>query len=139
MTVADRATDRAADAARATDLGAALDAQPAAEPGVLRAATVPVDDLDAIALFAAAREIDLEAALWLQPSEGMAIVGIGRAWAVGPDGPARFTAAGRSWRELLGRAARGAEAIQPAGLPRGAGPLLLGGLGFTGRAPAADD
>jgi hypothetical protein len=73
VTVADRATDRvAADAARATDLGAALDAQPAAKAGVLRAATVPFDDLDAIALFAAARELDLEAALWLQPSEGTA-------------------------------------------------------------------
>ena len=36
-----------------------------------------------------ARELDLEAALWLQPAEGSAIVGIGRAWAIEPDGPAR--------------------------------------------------
>ena len=135
MTVA----DRAADLSPATDLGAALDVLSAAEPGVLRSATVPVDDLDAIALFAAARELDLEAALWLQPSEGTAIVGIGRAWAVGPDGPARFTAAGRSWRELLARAAPGDGAAEPTRLPRGAGPILLGGLGFTGRAPADGD
>ena len=135
MTVA----DRAADAAREADLGAALDALPAAESGVLRTAIVPVDDLDAIALFAAARELDLEAALWLQPSEGTAIVGIGRAWAIAPAGPARFSAASRSWRELLASPAAGGGAGRPAGLPRGAGPVLLGGLGFTGRAPAADD
>lgn len=135
MTVADRAADLVA----ATDLGAALDALPAAAPGVLRTVTVPFDDLDPIALFAAARELDLEAALWLQPSEGTAITGIGRAWAVRPDGPARFAAAGRSWRELLARAVPDGGAAGPSRLPRGAGPVLLGGLGFTGRAPAADD
>jgi len=130
--------DRASDVARAPDLGTALDALPAAEPGVLRAATEPVGDLDAIALFAAARELDLEAALWLQPSEGMAIVGIGRAWAVGPAGPTRFAVAGGSWRELLARSVPGG-AAEPSRLPRGAGPILLGGLGFTGRVPADDD
>jgi isochorismate synthase len=135
LTVADRAVD----AAPGTDLGTALEELPAAEPGVLRAATVPVDDLDAIALFAAARELDLEAALWLQPSEGTAIVGIGRAWAVGPEGPARFGAAGRSWRELLARSAPGDRVAEPARLPRGAGPVLLGGLGFTGFVPGDDD
>ena len=34
-----------------------------------------------IALFAAASEAGLEAALWVRPSEGTALVGIGRAWA----------------------------------------------------------
>jgi len=130
--------DRPADVAHAPDLGAALDALRGPEPG-LRAATVPVDDLDPIALFAAARELDLEAALWLQPSEGTAIVGIGRAWAVAPDGPARFTAAGRSWRELLARLVPAGERPEAARLPRGAGLVLLGGLGFTGRPPADDD
>jgi len=145
VTVADRAAARAGHAARAgevdgpTDLATALAAQPVAEAGALRAATVPVDDVDAIALYAAARELDLEAALWLQPSDGSAIVGIGRAWAVTPTGPERFTDAGRSWRELLGRGAARDAAAARARLPRGAGPVLLGGLGFTGRAPADDD
>jgi isochorismate synthase len=134
MTVADRAPD----VAPASDLGTALEALPATEPGVLRTAAVPVGDLDAIALFAAARELDLEAALWLQPSEGTAIVGIGRAWAVGPAGPSRFAAAGGSWRELIARSVLGGDAA-PSRLPRGAGPILLGGLGFTGRVPADDD
>ena len=91
MTVA----DRAAEVGRETDLGTALDQGPATDPDALRVATVAVADLDAIALFAAARELDLEAALWLRRSVGTAFVGIGRAWAVGPDGPTRFSAAGR--------------------------------------------
>jgi isochorismate synthase len=131
--------DRASDVAPAPDLGTALDALPAAERGVLRVATVPVGDLDAIALFAAARELDLEAALWLQPSEGTAIVGIGRAWAVEPAGPSRFAVTGGSWRELIARSVAGAAAAEPSRLPRGAGPILIGGLGFTGRVPADDD
>lgn len=134
MTVADRTGVE-----RSIDIASALEALPAADQGVLRIATVSCDDLDPIALFAAARELGLEAALWLQPSEGTAIVGIGRAWAVGPDGPGRFTAAGRSWRELLARSRSGGAVAPRPAVPRGAGPVLLGGLGFTGRAPVADD
>ena len=134
MTVVDRA-----DAVRPADLGAALDALPAAEEGVLRTATVPCDDVDAIALFAAARELDLEAALWLQPSEGSAIVGIGRAWAVAPDGPGRFAEAAQSWRELLAGSEQPGASSAPPPPPRGAGPVLIGGMGFTGRPPADDD
>ena len=55
-------------------------------PGLV-AATVPVTGIDPISLYAAAVEADLEAALWLQPSEGAAFVGIGRAWATEPEGP----------------------------------------------------
>ena len=147
MTVVDRASGRAPDGAAQrvpgetleTDVGAALEALPASEPGSLRSATVALGDLDAIALFAAARELDLEAALWLQPSEGTAIVGIGRAWAVEPGGSTRFAEAGRAWRALVARSGPGGAAVDPSRLPRGAGPVLLGGLGFTGRTPAADD
>ena len=53
----------------------------AAKPG-LRATTSPMPAADPIALFAAAIEAGLEAALWLQPSEGRWFVGVGRAWAV---------------------------------------------------------
>ncbi|MEO5941143.1 MAG: isochorismate synthase [Candidatus Limnocylindrales bacterium] len=101
----------------------------------LVAATLPVAGVDPISLYAAGLEADLETALWLQPSSGTAFVGIGRAWAVEPDGPDRFRTAEAAWRELLG-AAR----IDPDhGAGRGAGPILLGALGFTGRSPAADD
>ena len=91
--------------------------------------------MDAISLFAAAREEDLEAALWLQPSAGFALVGVGRAWSVEPAGPDRFARAAEAWRTRL----LGAAIADPPGSPRGVGPILLGGLGFTGAAPALED
>ena len=97
-------------------------------PANLAAATVPVPATDPIALFAAAQEAGLEAALWLRPSEGLAIVGIGRAWAIEGEGPSRFHDAETAWRSLV-RDARF----------DGAAPVLLGGLGFAGRRPAAGD
>jgi len=98
--------------------------------GGLRLAIGPVDDLDPVALFAAARELDLEAALWLQPAAGFALVGVGRAWAVEPAGPGRFRDAAAAWAALdPGRA-------RPGGLPRGAGPVLVGGFGFSPGRPA---
>jgi isochorismate synthase len=106
-----------------------------ASPGSLRASTRPAPAVDPISLFAAAREEDLEAALWLQPSAGFALVGIGRAWSVEPAGPDRFARAGAAWRERLD----GAAIEIPAGSPRGVGPILVGGLGFTGEPPAAVD
>ena len=57
-----------------------------ASPASLRASTRPAPAVYPISLFAAAREEDLEAALWLQPSAGFALVGIGRAWSVEPAG-----------------------------------------------------
>ncbi len=111
---------------------------PAAAPGVpgsLRAWTRPTPAVDPISLFAAAREQDLEAALWLQPSAGFAIVGIGRAWSIEPVGADRFARTAAGWRVRL----EGAAIDVPAGVPRGVGPVLLGGLGFTGQAPGAAD
>ncbi len=103
--------------------------------GALRVWSRPVAAVDPITLFAAAREDDLEAALWLQPAAGFALVGIGRAWSVEPAGADRFARAAAAWRGRLA----GASLDVPADLPRGVGPLLLGGLGFTGVAPAPDD
>jgi isochorismate synthase len=91
----------------------------------LASVTAPVAAIDPISLYAAAVEADLEAALWLRPADGTALVGVGRAWATEPDGPDRFAAAEDAWRDLL-RTAR----------IDGAGPVLIGGLGFTGRRPA---
>ncbi len=120
------------------ELALALDATAGAVPGRTRMATVAIADLDPVALFAAAREADLEAALWLQPAEGTALVAVGRAWAVEPAGAQRFATAGHAWRELLAGAALGGLAADPGRLPRGAGPVLVGGLGFTGIEPAPD-
>jgi isochorismate synthase len=130
MTIADRpaaigSTSDTADALAALDGGDGL-----------RTTTAPVHALDPVALVEAAREAGLEAALWLQPAEGLALVGIGRAWSVEPAGPDRFERAAAAWRALLA-CARAAGA--PARMPRGAGPVLLGGLGFTGDVPVAGD
>jgi isochorismate synthase len=101
----------------------------------LVAATVQVAGIDPISLYAAAVEAELEVALWLNPSDGTGFVGIGRAWATEPAGPARFRTAEAAWRDLL----RDARLDRPAGDGRGTGPTLLGALGFTGRPPAPDD
>jgi isochorismate synthase len=107
--------------------------------GRLAFATEAAPDLDPIALFTAAREDDLEAALWLQPAAGFALVGIGRAWSVEPEGPGRFEASANAWHDVVTGAAGGAAGDAEGGsrpdLPPGAGPVLLGGLGFTGRRP----
>ncbi len=97
--------------------------------GRVIAAGVAVPAMDPIALFAAAAEAELEAALWLRPSQGLAFVGIGRAWAAEGAGPSRFHDAEAAWRGL----------VREASLEGDATPTLLGGLGFTGRPPAADD
>jgi isochorismate synthase len=100
----------------------------------LLAATMPIRALDPIALFAAAAEAGLEAALWLRPSEAASLVGIGRAWAIEAEGPARFREAEHAFDTLL----RGASIDAPSDRTPGR-PVLLGGLGFSGRRPAADD
>ncbi len=96
---------------------------------------MPAPPIDPISLVAAAIEADLEVALWLRPWEGTAFVGVGRAWAVSPAGPARFREAEAAWREAMD----GARIDRGGSDAPGAGPILLGALGFTGRVPAIDD
>ncbi len=90
---------------------------------------------DPIDLFLAARTLGLEVSLWIQPDAERAIVGIGRAWSIEAAGDDRFVAAGAAWRELLASAVVTGSAAE---VPE-AGPILLGGLGFTGHLPATDD
>ncbi len=117
-------------------LAALLDGASSAETGRLFAATAAAPLLDPITLYAAAVEADLEAALWLRPSEGTAFVGIGRAWAVEPEGPERFRDAETAWHNLIAVAA-----VDATGMADGAtgGPMLLGAMGFSGRRPAESD
>ena len=133
MTVVDRQAPTASGADVRARLAAALrlaSRQPGARP--LSCVSTPTRGLDPIDRFAAARSLDLEAALWFQPSTGRSFVGIGRAWAIEPEGPNRFTTAGDAWRAVLANAV---------GSPEGTatGPILLGGLGFSGRRPALED
>ncbi len=104
-------------------------------PRPLLTATLAIDALDPIELFAAARAQGLEAALWLQPRSDRSIVGIGRAWAVEPEGPDRFTIATDAWRAVLGDAIVAGRTSDHGEV----GPTLLGGLGFSGRVPEPAD
>ncbi|MFN8621639.1 MAG: isochorismate synthase [Chloroflexota bacterium] len=96
-------------------------------------AAVAVPRLDPVALAGAALDAGLETAAWLRPSDGLAMVGIGRAWATEPAGDDRFRAAEAAWTELMT-----GPVMDPAGPERdaGAGPVLLGGLGFLGERAA---
>ena len=131
VTVVDR---RAAstDAAVETAVTALLAASRGPGPRRLGTATLAIAPLDPIDLFAAARALDLEAALWLQPAADRSIVGVGRAWAVEAAGPGRFVEAAEAWRGVL------ADAVRMGGAPDDGdgevGPVLLGGLGFSGDA-----
>ena len=87
---------------------------------------------DPVDLFAAGLRAGLEPCLWLQPADGFAMVGIGRAWSIGADGPDRFGAVAEAWERLLSSARIGGDSKAS----RAVGPLLIGGLGFTGDAPA---
>ena len=136
MTVADRRVTTAAEGRLAANVEALLaTARTRHDRRPLISATAAVAALDPIDLFAAARSLDLEAALWLQPAADRSIVGVGRAWAVEPGGPDRFEAAATAWRDLLADAVT----TDPAPGTRDGGPRLLGGLGFSGRVPAPDD
>jgi salicylate biosynthesis isochorismate synthase len=105
----------------------------AAPKASLAVATVATPGVDPIAVFAAAAEAGLEATLWLRPSEATSLVGVGRAWAIEAVGPGRFRDAELGFDGLLRRAAFDA----PAGLAARR-PVLLGGLGFSGRPPNPD-
>jgi isochorismate synthase len=111
-----------------------VDTQPTDRPR-LTAVTTPAPALDPISLYTAAVEADLEAALWLRPSERMALVGIGRAWAIEADGPNRFHEIEAAWRDLIAQASIDG----PSTLDGPGGPTLMGALGFFGRPPATDD
>ena len=112
------------------DLAGAGEVTSSPAAACLVAGSVPIESFDAVAVYAAAVEAGLEATLWLRPSEHFAMVGIGRAWSVEAAGPNRFDEADAAWRSLVA----GARVSRPADV-RGLGPVLLGGLGFTGRAP----
>ena len=136
MTVADRrhVTGNAGSIASSLD-ALLMTARDRGGPAPLICTTLPAAPLDPIDLFAAARALGLEAALLLQPTADRSIIGIGRAWAIESGGPDRFSVATAAWRAVVAGALRSGES---ADRPEN-GPMLVGGLGFNGQRPAADD
>ena len=115
----------------ASDLPSARFADP---NGTLVSATSEVlrsSDVDPIGVFAAALDLGLGPCLWLAPDQGFALVGVGCAWSVLAEGPVRFQAVADAWERRLS----GARLHIAATAGRRVGPLLVGGLGFTGEAP----
>ena len=100
--------------------------------GTLVSVSEPVASPRPLALRAAAQRMGVS--LWLQPASGFGLVGIGAAWTaragVGVD---RFAVVSQAWRALL------AEAVVEDGqqLPRGVGPVLLGGFSFDAQPRAS--
>lgn len=101
------------------------------EGGTLVSTSLPVEGVDAVALYAAARP--LGASLWLQPDSGFSLVGIGEAWAARQSHEARFGIISAAWHMLLDDAI-----VDAPGAPRGSGPLLLGGFGFDDGPPESE-
>ena len=84
--------------------------------------TAPVAAIDPISLFAAAVEAGLEAALWLRPPEGTALVGVGPGLGDRARGSRPLRDAERAWRELMRDRARRRCEPGPHGRPRVHGP-----------------
>ncbi len=91
---------------------------------VWASATVPA--VDPIALFERAAGFGTERLLWARPADGESVVGIGTAWEVAAEGPARWGTVADAWRRCL------AEAV---GVGEGSGPAAMGGFAF---APVVD-
>jgi isochorismate synthase len=109
------------DALRAALAAAAGGARP-----TLVSTVLPTAAVDAVALFAVASAARQQRALWLQPSEGFALLGVGAAWSIRASGPGRFVQVAEAWSDLAGEAIITGDPEM-----RGCGPLLLGGFGFA--------
>jgi salicylate biosynthesis isochorismate synthase len=103
---------------------------------VLGALTLRLDHaVDPVAVAWASRAGDEQLACFEQPDrDGFALAGLGVVRELTADGPDRFTAVARAWRELVADAVRAGEP----GVP-GAGLIALGGFAFAGGGAGAPE
>jgi isochorismate synthase len=129
MSIATRAADAAAGpSALEAAFARAADEAASRRRGALATVVLSIDGPDPVALHAAAIGLGLDATLLLQPSHHFGLVGIGEAWSIEPAGSDRTRSIDRAWSALL------EDAAVPTGpVPRGAGPVLLGGFAFADR------
>jgi isochorismate synthase len=97
---------------------------------VLVTLTEPRPGTPPLELFERAAALAADRTYWEQPSDGLALAGVGTAVELtAAEGAGRFTAIGRSWSELMAHAIRERTGT-PAFDAWGTGPLLLGGFSF---------
>jgi isochorismate synthase len=89
--------------------------------------------MDPLASFRKAHVDGDDATLWLQPDDGLVLIGLGTAWSVRADGVGRFAAIDAAWSQLCSGAVRSPDSMGS----RGHGPILLGGMGFGDVAASA--
>ena len=94
---------------------------------VLASASVRIPSIEPLVCFAGARTTGQDAAYWVQPATGRSFVGVGTAASIDLAGPGRFPAAASAWAGLLATTV----SVGPAAGRPGAGPVLLGGAGFS--------
>lgn len=92
---------------------------------VLVSVTEVIEPVAPLEYYTTARAAGNDCFLWEQPDAGVAIVGVGVAWSLCAEGVSDTRRALEKWQELLG----GAE-LELGDVPRGAGPLLMGGFAF---------
>lgn len=113
---------------RATAVAASGDS---ARRPILASLSEPISWLDPLAFFSRARLAMQDGFYWEQPAEGFAMVAVGAAYVIAPEGKERFARAAAEWRGLM------ADALiedGPGDIP-GVGPLLTGGFSFDPERP----
>lgn len=94
---------------------------------VLVSRTRRAPNLDPLSFFASGAGTQGARNFWSDPGREETLVGLGTAWRTesGPQSKNRYEKVERDWAELIRGALR-----EPADVPRGAGPLLMGGFSF---------
>ncbi|WP_129626725.1 isochorismate synthase [Candidatus Oscillochloris fontis] len=99
---------------------------------VLVSVSAPVSPDDPLALFARAVGATHNRFFWSQPSQGLAVTGLGAAWEIAASGEGRFVSAAAAWRDLVAHACIDADPNLPF-----AGPVAAAGFAFDPLRPTS--
>jgi isochorismate synthase len=100
---------------------------------VVASTVLRIPACDPLAFFERGAALSGDRLLFMHPSDGYALAGVGAAWTLSVDGTALFERANRAWQELF----RGAVVDAPADAA-GVGPLAMGGFAFDPLRPATE-
>jgi salicylate biosynthesis isochorismate synthase len=97
---------------------------------ILASVTVQLPHRDPLDFFRRGAALAGDRFFWARPDESFAMAGVGTAWTLALDGADRFEHARAAWRALCQEAV-----IQAGEVPRGTGPVVLGGFSFDPLCP----